>query len=515
MGEINTETENNSAKRIVKNTLFLYFRQILIMVTSLYTVRVILAALGATDYGVYNVVAGVVSILSFLSGTMANTSQRYFSYDLGKKEFDNLNKTFSLTVTIYLILVIIFLVLSETIGLWYVCYRLSVPDSRFFASKIIYQFSILSLCFTLMTTPFMAIIIAHENMSIYAAVSIIEALLKLVVAFSIKFFHGDKLIFYGFLMMIVTIVNTTIYRSICKRKYKECKYRLYWNKRSALEMFAFVGWSLFGSFSSVARTQGLTILVNQYFSPLVVTARTISSQITNALTVFSAKFNTSLYAPIVKDFASNRKENMFQLMYNGCKMSFFLMWIFSLPLVLRMEYVLNLWLKDIPEYIVVFSILSIIEVLITSLSYPLTTVARANGKVKLYESVLGIFQLMIFVCSYIGLKYYAASPVSIFYISIIFNLLMLVARIILLNYLVKLPVIKYIKIVILPIVLIFIISLVPTYFINKMLTDSFISLVLIIILSFFLSSIAMYIIGIDSYTRKKIMKKIKNFKIRM
>ena len=213
----------SNTTRIAKNTIFLYFRQILIMLVSLYTVRVVLNVLGAEDYGIYNVVAGVVTMFSFLSGAMATASQRYFSFDLGKGDTENLKRTFSLTVTIYIILALIVVILAETVGLWFVLNKLSVPQEKVEAARWTYQFSIISFVFTILTGPFMADIIAHEDMNIYAYVSIVEVLLKLGVAFSLRFFGLDKLILYGLLMLFVTIINTTIYRAICKKKYPECK----------------------------------------------------------------------------------------------------------------------------------------------------------------------------------------------------------------------------------------------------------------------------------------------------
>ena len=211
----------SNTTRIAKNTIFLYFRQILIMLVSLYTVRVLLNVLGAEDYGIYNVVAGVVTMFSFLSGAMATASQRYFSFDLGKGDIEHLKITFSLTLTIYLIVAVIVFFLAETAGLWFVLNKLSIPLERVSAARWIYQFSIISFVFTILTGPFMADIIAHEDMNIYAYVSIIEVLLKLGVAFSVKFFSVDKLILYGFLMLVVTVINTSIYRAICKKKYPE------------------------------------------------------------------------------------------------------------------------------------------------------------------------------------------------------------------------------------------------------------------------------------------------------
>ena len=296
----------SSTKRIAKNTLMLYFRQILIMLVSLYTVRVVLNTLGAEDYGIYNVVAGVVTMFSFLSGAMATASQRYFSSEMGRGNAAGLQKVFSVTMTIYVLLALVIVVLAETVGLWFVNTRLVIPAQRMTAARWIYQFAILSFMVTLLTTPYMASIIAHENMSVYAYVSIAEAALKLGIVFVLRVLPYDKLIVYGVLLFAVSFINTALYRGYCKRKYEECVFHPVWDRDMFHEICGFTGWSLFGTFTSMARTQAVTILVNQFFTPAVVAARSVSTQVTNALNVFSSNFNTSLYAPIVKEYAGGK-----------------------------------------------------------------------------------------------------------------------------------------------------------------------------------------------------------------
>lgn len=499
----------SNTTRIAKNTIFLYFRQILIMLVSLYTVRVVLNVLGAEDYGIYNVVAGVVTMFSFLSGAMATASQRYFSFDLGKGDTENLKRTFSLTVTIYIILALIVVILAETVGLWFVLNKLSVPQEKVEAARWIYQFSIISFVFTILTGPFMADIIAHEDMNIYAYVSIVEVLLKLGVAFSLRFFGLDKLILYGLLMLFVTIINTTIYRAICKKKYPECKYKFCWDKEYVKEMFGFTGWSIFGSFTSMARTQAITVLVNQFFNPIVVAARTISTQVTNTLNVFSANFNTSLYAPIVKEWAGGKKQGMYSLVYTGCKMTFFLMWIFALPLCLRMEYVLTLWLKNLPEYVIIFTILSIIEVQINAISYPIMTAARASGKVKLYELTMGIMQLLMFIASYVWLRFFNGGPTAVFWTAIALNIVMFFARLLIVRRLVQLSLRQFALKVVLPILVLVLISFGPSCILNKYLPQTFWGLVVVVLVSFILSAVSMYYVGLNKEWREKVKNMIK------
>lgn len=259
-----TPVYRSSSKRIAKNTLMLYFRQILIMLVSLYTVRVILNTLGAVDYGIYNVVAGVVTMFGFLSGAMAAASQRYFAFEMGRGNNEELRKIFSVMMTIYILLALIILLLAETIGLWFVYHKLVIPPERFNAAKWIYQFSIFSFMISLLTSPYMASIIAHENMSIYAYMSILEAILKLLIVFLLRILPFDKLIVYGGLLLTVTCINTGLYRFYCKKNYTECRFGLTWEKKLSFNILKYMGLDLYGNLAVMLRTQGVNILFNLF-----------------------------------------------------------------------------------------------------------------------------------------------------------------------------------------------------------------------------------------------------------
>lgn len=498
----------SSTKRIARNTLMLYFRQILIMLVSLYTVRVVLSTLGAEDYGIYNVVAGVVVMFGFLSGAMATASQRFFSFELGRGDTEKLKRTFSVTLCIYLLLILTIVALAETVGLWFVNRRLVIPEERMRAARWVYQLSIANFAVTLMTAPYMAAIIAHEDMGVYAYASIVETALKLAVVFLLKILPYDKLVVYGLLLLCVGVVNTSIYRLYCRRHYGECAFRPVWDKAMFKNMFSFTVWSIFGAFTTTLRIQATTILVNQFFSPVVVAARAISVQVTNAMNIFSTNFNTSLYAPIVKEYASGQNEKMYSLIFNGCKMTFLLMWIFALPLCLRMEYVLSLWLKDIPDYTSVFSILAAIEVLINSVSLPIMTAARAGGRVRLYELVLGTMQTLMFVCCFIWLKFFDGGPMVVYWLAIILNVAMFFARLFIVHMLVDLPLGRFLMEVIAPVLSISILSSVPAFCLNRILPQNFLSLCAVVVISLCASSSLMLLIGMSKQKRREILNRI-------
>ena len=497
------------SKRIAKNTLMLYFRQILIMLVSLYTVRVVLSVLGAENYGIYNVVAGVVTMFSFLSGAMATASQRYFSFYLGRNDTEELKNTFSVTLTIYIILALSVILLAETIGLWFVYNKLVIPPERFTAAKWIYQAAVISFLFTLITTPYMSAIIAHENMNVYAYVSIIEAGLKLGVVFLLKILPFDKLILYSFLLLAVAMINTSIYRMYCKKKYEECRLKITWNKKLFKEIFAFTGWTLFGQFTGVVRNQAITVLFNQFFTPVVVAARSISMQITNAVNVFSSNFNTSLYPPIIKEYSAGNKTEMFNLLYSGCKITFFLMWVFALPLILHMDVILTLWLKDVPEWTVLFTQLALVEVLINSLSQPIVTAARAPGKMMAYELILGTMQILIFVFSWILFRIGYEAWIS-FAIAIFVNFVMMIVRLILVKGLIGLPLGKFLTNTLLPLIVVSIISLGIAVGMKFLLPKGTVWSLGQIVLTIPITITAMYFIGLNKEQQIQIQKVIKN-----
>lgn len=498
-----SETAANN-RRIAKNTLMLYIRQILVLLVSLYTVRVILEVLGVEDYGIYTVVGGVVSLFSFFSGTMASASQRFFSFALGQQDLTLLKKTFSVNLIIYVGIVLIAFILLETLGLWYVNERLKISPDRFEAACFVFHFSVLTLIGTILTTPFRAIIIAHEDMHIYAYLSIFDVIVKLIVVYLMMYISWDKLELYAVLLFVVSLMNFAIYILICVRRYAECQLKPFlWDKKLLVEISKFTGWSLFGQLSTVFRDQGVTILLNQMFNPVIVATKAITVNITSGINVFANGFNTGLYPPIIKYYANKEMDNMFSLIYNGSKISFFLMWVFMLPLFLEIETVLNLWLVNPPLEAVLFTRLALIEVLINSISLPIGTAARAPGKMRAYELSLGSIQIMIFFVTFAVLKMGGAAY-SIFIVAIVANILMFFVRLFMVQKLIGLPISSFIKTVLIPVILIVFSSFIPSYFASIFLPSTILFSFITVIFCVFVSLISMYFIGLNKELRKKV-----------
>ncbi|TSA27728.1 lipopolysaccharide biosynthesis protein [bacterium] len=487
----------------------LYFRMLLTMFVSLFTVRIVLNTLGVVDYGIYNVVGGIVVMFSFLSGTMASASQRFFAFELGRNNIPQLKKTFSMTMTIYAMLAVIILILAETVGLWFLNTQMTIPDERMVAANWVYQFSIFSFMMTMFTIPYNASIIAHERMNVYAYVSIIEVVLKLAIVYLLVLFSYDKLKLYAVLMFVVITIVTFIYRTYCKRKFEECQYHFYWNKPLFKELISYSGWSLFGALSGIMRNQGINILLNIFFGPVVNAARAIAYQVNNAINQFATNFYTAVRPQIVKYYAAEEKEKMLKLVFQSSKLSFFLLFLLSMPILLETHFILALWLKQVPEYVMVFTVLVIITALIDSLSYPLMTAAQATGKIKQYQVVVGGTLILNLPISYCFLKL-GFPPQITMYIAIVISVICLFLRLWMLRGLVGLSISDYWKKVLRVIISVSVVAYIIPLFLSLQLEESFIRLIIVGVVGVITSVATIYVLGLSINERQFIIQIIKN-----
>lgn len=412
----------------MKNTLLLYARQVLILGTSLYTVRVVLQELGVVDYGIYNVVAGVVALLSFMKAAMASATQRFFSFGIGEDNQAKLRSLFTVNCGVYGGIAAISFVLLETVGLWFVRQHLNIPSERMGTAAFVYQLSIFTFIATILSSPFMAIIIAHEDMDAYAFISIAEAVLKLTTAFALTYTAWDKLALYGWILLLISLVTLALFSGYCFKKYEEAKFTPgTWDSALLREVISFTGWTFFGQISTVARGQAVTILLNQFFNPATVAARAIAINVASQVNVFANNFNLGLYPPIIKAYAANKQEEMYAMIIMGSRLSFFLLWIFALPMILGMEIVLQIWLGSAPEGAVLFARLALVEAVLLSASLPLATAARAPGDMRKYELILGSVQVAIFAASW-GVLKLGFEAYSVFVVAVVANCVMFFQR---------------------------------------------------------------------------------------
>ncbi len=413
----NLNTSLQSNKRIAKNTMMLYFRMILTMLVSLYTSRVVLNTLGVVDYGTYNVVGGVVTMFGFFNGSMVSATQRFLSFELGRNDNIQLRRTFNATLIIHSVIALIVFVLAETLGLWFLNNYLNIPAVRMEASRWVYHFSVLSFMVTIIQVPYNAVIIARERMSVYAYMSILEVILKLIIVFMLTWITFDKLKLYGILLFAVSFIVAFIYRIYSQKQFDETHFELVKDKGLYTTLINYSGWNLFGNIAAVAKGQGVSIILNIFFGTVVNAAQGVSIQIYAAVNSFVRNFQMASNPQIIKSYAADNKESMINLVIRTSKFSFYLLFILTLPVMLEIDYILNLWLKIVPEYTAIFTILILINALIDSVSGPLMTTIQATGKIKVYQSIVGVLLILILPISYFFFKA-GYSPVSTFIVSI-------------------------------------------------------------------------------------------------
>ena len=428
----------SDTRRIARNTLFLYFRQILIMAVSLYTVRVVLAVLGAEDYGIYNVVAGTVTMLGFLSGSLASSFQRYLTFALVDGDEVKLKETFGLGLGVFCMLGVAVLVFLETAGLLFLKSKLIIPHERLFAAMCVYESSVISFTILIMLAPYQAMLLAKENMAMYAYASIVEAFLKLAVVWLLRAFDVDKLALYGFLLLLVPLADIMLYAGYCAKKYRATRTFPRVCLARQKEIMSYAGWNLLGSAAGTVRNQGINVLIGMFFPPLISAARGVANQVNAAVLSFSSNFSVALRPQIISLYAMREREQCFGLVLKGCRGCFFLLWLFALPLIMDMEYVLGIWLKNVPQDTALFARLVIIDSLIECLCYPLIALMHAHGRIREYQIAVGTIQILNIPVSYAMLRSgFAAASTMV--VAIVMSSLAVCARVVILRILTGFP----------------------------------------------------------------------------
>lgn len=438
-------------QRIAKNTAALFARQIVLALISLYTVRLVVQSLGIADYGLLIAALSVAMLPSFVNASVEMTTLRYLSFAIGEHSGSNLRRYYGSCFLMTIGSAAFILLLLETVGLWFVSRQMVIEPDRYDAVTTLYHLLVIQIALGTIASFHSSVILAHEDMNVFALFSILGGLLRLGAAFSIAFFGTDTLVSYGYLLLASVIVVTIAQWAYCARQYEECASgRVSADVVTLREMFGFMRWTLFGQFTTVCRTQALTLLINQAFNPATVAARALSFTIYAQVQTFSQNFTSALNPPIIKSYASGNLSQTLSLIVLGSKLAFFLSFIVTLPLITLLPGVLNLWLGTYPDETVLFSRLALVEGLILSISFPLMTAARAVGDMRAYELMLGGLQILILVCSWLLVR--GGFPAySVFLVAIGFNVVMFFVRIWLVRRTVDLDVPLYVKSVILPI----------------------------------------------------------------
>ena len=502
----NISANNNS--RIAKNTLFLYIRMILLMAISLYTSRVVLATLGIEDYGIYNVVGGFIGLLAFLNGAMSGSTQRFITVELGRGSTESLQKVFSSCVIAHSMIAMLVFVIAETIGLWFVIEKMVIPEGRMTAAMIVYQCSVITAVVQIMSYPYNADIIAHERMSAFAYISIYEAFANLGVAFLIKTGNFDRLALYAIALLLVKVSVRMIYGIYCRRHFIEASAKRRINKTLIRQIFAFTGWNLWGGIAGTLMGQGINVLLNLFFGPAINAARGIAVQIQSAVQMFATNFQMAMNPQIMKTYAMGAMDAMYSLLFRSAKFSFILLLCIMLPLTIEIDFVLNLWLEEVPAYTNVFVILTLCICMIDSVSNPFMTASAATGKVKIYQSVVGGILLSIVPIAYVVLKM-GGNPYSVFIVNLVVGLIAFSARLIIVKNLIKLSIREYFIKVIVPCSMVLLPSAVLAILIKHFMPDapwcSFLNIALIVIATVVVS----YTFGLSRSERVFLIEKIK------
>jgi len=500
-----TNTLDN--KRIAKNTLLLYARMIYCLFISLFTSRVILQALGFEDYGLYNVIGSVVSMFVFLRSAMGNSVNRFITFAIGKGDDDKLKKIFSMSLMIHTALAIIIILLCETVGVWFLNTQMKIPEGREIAANWVFQFSILACALSVICVPYDAEIVAHEKMGIFAIIQVLNSTLTLILVYMVKYYNHDRLILYALLLLLIQVMNRFIYGIYCGKHFTETKFKWVNDKKLFKEMTAFASWSLIGNMAFIGYIQGLNILLNMFFGPMVNAARGIAFSVQGAIKGFVTDFQMAVNPQITKSYAQEDYSRLHSLIHSSSKFSYFLLYCMVLPIAIESKEILHLWLGKVPEYTVIFTILTLAIMLIDPLSNPLGVANNATGNIKIFQIVEGGSLLLILPIAYLVLKL-GGNPVSAFIVQFIILYIVQILRIFLVCHKIQMSKKEYVVNVILRVAVVTVLSsIVPilSFVILPKKTIYVIPVMLISVISVLLVS---YFVGLNKSEKLMINSKL-------
>lgn len=492
-----------SNKRIAKNTIMLYCRMAIMMIVSLYTSRVVLSALGVEDYGVYNIVGGIVPMFSLLSASLSTAINRFLTFELGRGDIESLRRVFSTSITIQALLSIVIIVLAETIGLWYVNKVMVVPLGRLAAANWCYQFSIITFVVNLMSVPYNSLIISHEKMSLFAWIGIFEGMSVLGIALIISVSSFDRLILYGALLCILYVIIRFIYTFYCNRHFEEVKFKISWDKEMLHNMLGFAGWNFIGAGSRILRDYGVNILLNFFHGPVVNAARGLSNSVNGAVSRFSENFIMAVNPQITKSYANNETESMFKLIFRSSRFSVFLLLLLSAPILLNTSFILSIWLTEVPDHTSLFIKLVLIYMITEAISYPLVTAMLATGDIKNYQLIVGGFQCLNFPLAWIALKC-GLFPESVIVVSIFIAHCCFISRLIMLKKMIGLDAKAFFFEVYIRVILVAMIGLLIPLILRFIIPTGWSNFIIVTLCSVCAMSVSVLFVGCDKVERKYI-----------
>lgn len=504
------QLQANNNSRIAKNTLLLYFRMLFLMLVSLYTSRINLNALGIVDFGIYGVVGGVVSMFYIISNALIGSINRFLSFEIGTGNQDRLNKIFSTAKGLQYCIIAIIIIVAETIGLWFLNTKMVIPTDRLVAANWVYQFSLISFCMDLLVIPYTASIVAHEKMSAFAYISILTAIGKLIVAWTIMVSPIDRLIWFGALILFNSTIIRSIYVFYCKRNFKECRSKFQFSKSVWKEMVGFAGWNFIGTIAAILRDQGGNILINIFAGPAVNAARGIANQVNSAVSGFADNFQTALKPQIIKSYATSNFDYLYKLIFQGARFSYYVLLILTLPILCNTHYIIQLWLGYVPESTVLFVQLILILTLSESLAGPLITAMLATGNIRNFQIIVGGLNLLNIPLSYLTLKL-GAIPETVVVVSIFISVCCEIVRVILLRNMINLPTIFFFKNVYLNVIVVSIIACILPVYLHKNMIENLESFIIVSIVSVSSAIISILYVGCNKVERRFLYEKVSYF----
>ena len=501
----------SSNKRIAKNSIFLSIRMVIVLVVTFYTTRVLLRTLGVMDYGTYNVVCGFVSMFAFLNMSMSNGIQRFFNYEFGKNGEEGANIVFCTAIFIQIVLAVIIVILTESIGLWYLHNKMVIPPDRMYAAEWIFQFSIFSFLLVVMQAPFAAAVMAHERMDFYAIVNVLDAFIKLGIVFLLPYLKADQLIMYGLLVAGISIINFSLYYFYCKHNFKEIRLRRFFDKKQFKSMLSFSGWNLFGSLSNVMKEQGINLVINYFFGPIVNAARGVALQVNGGLHGFVTNITMPVRPQVVQSYAKGNIDRTMHLTYSISKLSCCFLLMMAIPVSFEIDYILQLWLGDnIPQHSNTFVIIVLFTSLISNLSSATSGVVHATGIMRDYQLWGSLISMFSVPLAYFLLKSYPKPEIAllaVFFCSALGHYICLF----IVKNLVGMSVWDYIKRIVLPIIEVMVITIVLVLPVHLFIKEDFLRLVIVCISSVVAVGLSFYYLGFNKSERELSLKLVSSF----
>lgn len=492
-------------KRIAKNTAVLYVRMLVMMFIGFFTARVMLNALGVDDYGINNVVGGLVSMFSLLSASLSSATGRFLTFGLGQGDMERLKVTFAMSINIHIILAVVVVAAIEIAGVWFLNNKMNIPADRLYAANWVLQCSVVGFAFGLLSVPYNAAIIAHEKMSAFAYMTIFDASFKLAMVFVIYYYGGDKLILFSILMLFQSLVRQAVYWIYCKRKFEECVYMRVWDKQLGRNMFSFATWNFIGTTAGTLKDQGVNVVVNMFSGPAVNAARGIAMQVNALISQFIGGFTTALNPQIIKNYAAGELHRMHRLVFQGTRLSYFLFMFLSIPVFFEIESILYVWLGQVPDHTVLFTRLVLILSLSDIISSTLITAQLASGDIKRYQQVVGGILMLNMPVSYVLLRFGFIPEVSVV-VAIVISQVCMVARLWFLKRMVKLPVRQFLREVYFNVLAVSVVSFIPPLICYLFMDEGVARFFVLCTVSAVTSFCAIYFIGCNTDEREMVKK---------